>query len=409
MKQSSSSTIVNATSTTINNNTTNHHHNNNTILIDSISGFISGIAALCVSQPFDTIRVRAQTIDNPAKIISHQIRSSSTNNNNNNNKSMTTTNFNINTTRRNITTSGGHLYNTINGTFQGYGLLGFYRGIVPPLVATSIISTTVFSSFEMVKRQIYNNIVINKNNHNKNNKTLSSSSLLSCSLPVSYIFIAGSCSGFLTSFLTTPLHRVKVQLQTTTSYQYQQHTLRSTITCAKNILQQEGLRNGMYKGWNAQVLSETIGRGVYFGTYEMIKRFHMNYYYYYINEEGNNNNNNNNNNRSMMRVDTATTYNNNNNIPLHIRMLSGAISGIVGWTIVYPIDVLKNRIQAEKIGDGKNTQSLRNLYRLGSTLYHNHGITIFYRGLSVMLVRAFPVSAIALPTYDIVHEYLEGL
>ena len=83
MKQSSSSTIVNATSNTINNNTTNHHHNNNnTILIDSISGFISGIAALCVSQPFDTIRVRAQTIDNPAKLISHQIRSSSTNNNN---------------------------------------------------------------------------------------------------------------------------------------------------------------------------------------------------------------------------------------------------------------------------------------------------------------------------------------
>ena len=163
MKQSSSSTTVNATSNTINNNTTNHHHNNNnnTILIDSISGFISGIAALCVSQPFDTIRVRAQTIDNPAKIISHQIRSSSTNNNNN--KSMTTTNFNINTTRRNITTSGGHLYNTINGTFQGYGLLGFYRGIVPPLVATSIISTTVFSSFEMVKRQIYNNIVIDIN------------------------------------------------------------------------------------------------------------------------------------------------------------------------------------------------------------------------------------------------------
>ena len=61
------------------------------------------------------------------------------------------------------------------------------------------------------------------------------------------------------------------------------------------------------------------------------------------------------------------------------------------------------------IGDGKNTQSVRNLYRLGSILYHNHGITIFYRGLSVMLVRAFPVSAIALPTYDIVHEYLEGL
>eukprot|EP00943_MAST-04B_sp_MAST-4B-sp1_P007095 g7095.t1 len=215
--------------------------------------------------------------------------------------------------------------------------------------------------------------------------------MLSFSLPLPYIFIAGSCSGFLTSFLTTPLHRVKVQLQTTTSYQYQQHTLRSTITCARKIFKQEGIRNGMYKGWNAQVLSETVGRGVYFGTYELIKRVHFH----------------------RCHMDNIVNNNVNISIPLYIRMLAGAISGIVGWTVVYPIDVLKNRIQAEKIGgsdgtsDLKHRQSMKNLYRIGSKLYQKHGIMIFYRGLSVMLVRAFPVSAIALPTYDLVHEQLE--
>ena len=39
------------------------------LLVDSVSGFVSGVAALCVSQPFDTVRVRAQTIDSPAPPI----------------------------------------------------------------------------------------------------------------------------------------------------------------------------------------------------------------------------------------------------------------------------------------------------------------------------------------------------
>ena len=37
------------------------------IFVDAFSGFVSGVAALCVSQPFDTVRVRAQTMDFSAR------------------------------------------------------------------------------------------------------------------------------------------------------------------------------------------------------------------------------------------------------------------------------------------------------------------------------------------------------
>ena len=265
--------------------------------------------------------------------------------------------------------------------------MGFYRGIVPPLLATSIISTTVFSTFEIVKRRLYE---IQQTRHAAPTSmvAMGSSWLLSQNLQLYSIFLAGSCSGFFSSFLTTPLHRVKVQLQTTTSYQYQQHTVRSTVFCARRILRQEGLR-GMYKGWSAQALSETIGRGVYFGTYETMKRLH----------------------RGEDLIDSSSSHHGRQSYdaPLSIRMLSGAVSGIVGWTVVYPIDVLKNRIQAEKISSKGHHRNMGSLLRTGAQLYRNHGASIFYRGLSVMLVRAFPVSAIALPTYDVVHEHLESV
>ena len=347
------------------------------LLVDSVSGFVSGVAALCVSQPFDTVRVRAQTIDSPAPPIVSKV--------DNTVPKQALRNFFSQRGAATTSWTGGHLYNTINGTFQGYGVMGFYRGIVPPLLATSIISTTVFSTFEIVKRRLYE---IQQTRHAAPTSmvAMGSSWLLSQNLQLYSIFLAGSCSGFFSSFLTTPLHRVKVQLQTTTSYQYQQHTVRSTVFCARRILRQEGLR-GMYKGWSAQALSETIGRGVYFGTYEAMKRLH----------------------RGEDLVASSSHHGRqSHDAPLSIRMLCGAVSGIVGWTVVYPIDVLKNRIQAEKISSEVHHRTMGSLLRTGARLYRNHGASIFYRGLSVMLVRAFPVSAIALPTYDVVHGHLES-
>ena len=357
-----------------------YHGTTRSLFVDSVSGFISGVAALCVSQPFDTVRVRAQTIDSPAPPVVSKAALDNTN--------PKQALRNVLSQRGAATWTGGHLYNTINGTFQGYGIMGFYRGIVPPLLATSIISTTVFSTFEIVKRRLYE--IQQTRRHAAPAESIAamgSSWLLSQNLQLYSVFLAGSCSGFFTSFLTTPLHRVKVQLQTTTSYKHQQHTVRSTIICARRILRQEGLR-GMYKGWSAQALSETIGRGVYFGTYEAMKRLHRG--------------------EDLAASSPPHHGRQSHDAPLSLRMLSGAVSGIVGWTVVYPIDVLKNRIQAEKISSEGSHRSIGSLLRTGTQLYRNHGASIFYRGLSVMLVRAFPVSAIALPTYDVVHELLES-
>ena len=334
--------------------------------VDAFSGFVSGVTALCVSQPFDTVRVRAQTIDyvQPRPTIHARGVSSAS------------SSFVV-AAQHTFAASRSHLYHTILGTFHGYGVLGFYRGFFPPLVSTAVVSTTVFSTFGYTKRCMQS----------------CAANTSSQQLPLPLVFLSGSISGACTSLLTTPIHRVKVQLQTTAhgAFARKGHTLKSAMACALQIFRQEGLHGGMYKGWRAQALSETVGRGVYFGTYETVKRLYMrsseNRAQY----------------RQKGRADQAGAA--IDGCPLPVRMLAGALSGVVGWVVVYPVDVIKNRAQAEAIGVGP-AGHYRSVFQTGRNLYHRYGLRIFYRGLSVMLVRAFPVSATALPVYDCVHDWL---
>jgi solute carrier family 25 (mitochondrial carnitine/acylcarnitine transporter), member 20/29 len=279
--------------------------------VDASAGLVSGFAGVCVSQPFDTIRVRSQVLQTS-------------------------------------------VLQTIRGTVALGAAVGLYRGVVPALCATTIVSTTVFTSLEFAKRSL---------------STLrgDSSTLKS---PLVDTFLGGCFSGMVVSTLTSPLHRVKVQLQANNlNGRHAGHTVNAAISCGKSVLKHEGFF-GLYLGWRTQFLSETVGRGVYFGTYETCKR-------------------------TFWLAEKEEQV----NIPLYGRIISGAASGIVGWTVIYPIDVIKNRIQAQVIRNNVKLSWLE----VGRSLYRDGGVLAFYRGWSVVMFRALPVSSIALPTYDLVH------
>ena len=265
------------------------------------------------------------------------------------------------------------------------------------MCATTLVSTTVFTSLEFAKRAL---------------STLRGTPSTS-KAPLIDTFLGGCFSGMVVSMLTSPLHRVKVQLQAGSgtingergaatgvgnrnrgniSGRGGGHTIRAAINCGKSILQHEGI-HGLYLGWRTQLLSETIGRGVYFGTYDTCKRL------FWTNSIQN---------RPTIEGLGLESFKNINKrqedqIPLYGRIISGAVSGVVGWTVIYPIDVVKNRIQAQVVSSGTKAQWLK----VAQVLYLQGGLAAFYRGWSVMVVRALPVSSIALPTYDIVHHELE--
>lgn len=83
-------------------------------------------------------------------------------------------------------------------------------------------------------------------------------------------------------------------------------------------------------------------------------------------------------------------------------LLCGGIAGVVTWGSVFPLDMIKTRLQAQTIdyGRGTETQSLLhqrqtlNSFQIAKETYRAEGIKAFYRGLGVCSVRAFMVNAV---------------
>lgn len=90
-------------------------------------------------------------------------------------------------------------------------------------------------------------------------------------------------------------------------------------------------------------------------------------------------------------------------------LLCGGIAGIVTWGSVFPLDMIKTRLQAQTMHDTHDVHTLpgsaerQPLVRPRQTLttvqiakeaYRAEGLRPFYRGLGVCSIRAFIVNAV---------------
>jgi solute carrier family 25 carnitine/acylcarnitine transporter 20/29 len=181
-------------------------------------------------------------------------------------------------------------------------------------------------------------------------------------------FLAGLVSGAIPSFFTLPSYYVKVQLQNEKG-----KFGTGTLQYCCNLMQQHGVRpvlRAMYgKALVASVLCDSFGRGFYFGTYDYIKS-------------------------SLASTDAELT--------LPHRLLAACLSGTAGWTSIYFLDTLRSRIMAGPVGSGLSGMDV------ARQIYQEGGIRAFYRGYYVTIIRAVPVAACVLPTYDLVYYKLRS-
>ena len=139
-------------------------------------------------------------------------------------------------------------------------------------------------------------------------------------------FITGALSGFITSPLTsiTDLYRIRQQKH---------------ITNNVNII----------RGMKITCIRETLALSIYFGSYNLIKTKCFQY-----------------------NFDRNITY-----------MLSGSLCGILSWTLTYPLDVIKSRIQSYKAESIKEGFMKGNLWKgiyicnIRSVLINSVGFLIF--------------------------------
>lgn len=84
-------------------------------------------------------------------------------------------------------------------------------------------------------------------------------------------------------------------------------------------------------------------------------------------------------------------------IPLHLKLVTGAIAGIIGTCFIFPIDTIKTRLQGS-VGVYSSP------VHCAKDLLQKEGIGGFYKGLGANLVGVTPEKAIKLAANDVIRE-----
>ena len=101
-------------------------------------------------------------------------------------------------------------------------------------------------------------------------------------------------------------------------------------------------------------------------------------------------------------------------------MLCGGVAGVATWASIYPLDVVKTRIQGADLlcnatarntsAAGPATLSRRaDTWRTVRTLFREGGTGVFFRGLGACSVRAFLVNAVQVSYKDAPEKVLTQL
>jgi solute carrier family 25 carnitine/acylcarnitine transporter 20/29 len=94
-------------------------------------------------------------------------------------------------------------------------------------------------------------------------------------------------------------------------------------------------------------------------------------------------------------------------------LLCGGLAGIVTWATVFPLDVVKTRVQTQILHPKQHRAGEQHALldpsalkqRLGAIeiakqAYRTEGVGVFFRGLGICSVRAFVVNAVQWAVYE---------
>ena len=307
----------------------------------------------------------------------------------------------------------GHPFDTLKTRFQVGKVLKhskfdmffirqLYRGILPPLLTSGAIQSVNFFIFENFRHWLRDS----RSGPPKIQGDLAS------------IFIAGTFSGSMVSLVTNPISVVKIRQQIVAEG--------GIMQCVREIKQSSGVA-GFYRGYTTMLLLDA-SRGLYLTIYEVMKRV--------ISYQCNN--------RPIFGDEDSTVgitlvsdqnhaYNSVSDIPtatsptaasalkatatsavplatapllapnsLTTRMLAAACTGIISWIIIFPIDVIRVRLHLDF--SRTKYQSWRDCC---VKTWREGGVRAYYRGIGYTLIRAGPVSAASLTTYEYTKELFE--
>ncbi|KAI9178167.1 hypothetical protein LWI28_023485 [Acer negundo] len=176
--------------------------------------------------------------------------------------------------------------------------------------------------------------------------------------------IAGGIAGIASRTVTAPLDRLKVILQV--------QTTRAEIMPALRQIWKEGGLLGFFRGNGLNVLKVAPESAIRFHMYEVLKNLIM----------------------------KASGEEDKNNIGVTVRLFAGGLAGAVAQTVVYPMDLVKTRLQTHACEGGK----VPNLGTMSRDIWVHEGPRAFFRGLVPSLIGIIPYAGIDLAAYETIKD-----
>lgn len=195
------------------------------------------------------------------------------------------------------------VFDCVKTTIKKEGARGLYKGMSTPLVFTGVINSILFGTqfnicADMVRR--------------RGGDPATEKATLRETMQAAVV------SGALISAIVTPMEGIKARLQV--QYSGSKGGYSGPLDCAKQVYRQLGMANGIYRGWLPVCLCR-MSNYAYFGSYAFISS-------------------------RLTELVNADERDKNKPLPMWAALVAGGSAGFCYWLSCYPIDVVKNKIQA---------------------------------------------------------------
>jgi solute carrier family 25 carnitine/acylcarnitine transporter 20/29 len=239
---------------------------------------------------------------------------------------------------------------------------GLYKGVLSPLIGFSAMNSIMFG--------VYGNVLHHlERGHSK--------------IPQMWnVALAGGIGGFAQLSVVVPMELIRTRMQVqgvgekgdsffALHQTSQEHRLyENSLDCAKKLYRSGGIRS-LYQGFTITLCRDIPASSLYFVIWELFVQHYT--------------------------KDKPTRH----SLGMLEMMLAGGVTGTVGWFLVYPIDVIKTRIQIDGIGE----KSYSGIVDCARKSFKEEGPRVFFKGLTPTLVRAFPANAVIFLVYAKINSF----
>lgn len=254
-------------------------------------------------------------------------------------------------------------------TIQKEGWQGLFKGLGPPLLASSIITATIFGSYAHALDFLHERYASRGEVY------------------LSHVSLAGAVAGLAQSFILCPVDVVKNRMQVSGFGHGGGHGP-SNLQMAQEVIATRGWR-GLYLGFVPTLGRDVPGYAVFFTSYEFLKRTFAAL-------------------PILRSVSSSGGHGGGDNphgggglSPVAV-ILAGGMAGMAYHTATYPFDVVKTRIQIQT----GPTPIYRGTLHCFSVLYNQGGTAALFRGFVPTVIRSFPANAVGFLVYELTLRFL---